>query len=178
MVKFLYSFINCLIALFFILLGVIALILPWSPLVRSDIVQFILEDHAAISLFGFGFVAIGVGIIVSIIQYDRKRSYVIHSGHHSALVNETIAQHYLDSYWQQLFPKVQIPCRIQIKKKQIKIFAELPYVPVEEQQSLVTHIQAELDDILKRILGFREESVLHINFQSKKNAAPFNDQSS
>lgn len=174
--NFIYSLINCLIALFFILLGLIALILPWSPSIRTELIQFFLEKSLPISLFGLGFLAIGIAILTQIILKIRHTNYyVIHSGINSVLVDEEILQKYLSSYWQQLFPSQDVSSHFVIKKNKIKVFAELPGIAPEEHDMLVKHIESDLSDIFNRILGYTNDFVLQVSFKKNNSKKLKND---
>lgn len=168
---FLYSLISFIIALFFILLGIIGIILPWSPDVRSHIVNFIFEDSVFIFLFGLGFFFIGTAIVVNIIVSSRRRYYEVRSGSSLVKVDETLFQSYLNTYWKQMFPKNEIPNRVTLRKNKIHITADLPYIPLAQQKELLEKIEGDLNDIFNRILGHRHECLISISFQSEPEKA-------
>ena len=161
----LYSTVSVVIGLFFILLGLLGILLPWSPHIRTDFIQFILENSIAISLFGFGFIVIGAIVVIEVYSNMRRKIYYVRRGKKSIIIDEEIMKNYLQSYWKQSYPKQDIPSRLLIKKNRIKIVAELPFVPKLEQESLVEHIQDDLQDIFSRLLGYSHDLVLAASFQ-------------
>lgn len=163
----LYYFISFLFATFFLLLGILATILPWSTAVRTDLVSLILENSLAMSLFGFGFLVIGGFILISLLLRLRKRYYYIRVDHHAITVDETIIQHYLEEYWKQKFPNREIPSRLILKRNKIKIVADLPYSPKEERKKSISVIQNDLRDLLEKILGYSHSFVLRLSFKAK-----------
>jgi hypothetical protein len=167
MFNMLYSLISFVVALFFILFGIIGLILPWSAGVRTDLIQFILENTLAISIFGFGFVIIGSTLVINLVQNLKKNHYYIRSDKQLVVIDEALLQQYLNSYMKDLFPDHEIPARLTVKKNKIKITADLPYTPLPQQELFINRMRHDLDEILKRILGYSNEFVLSISFSNK-----------
>lgn len=164
MFKFLYSLINFIVAIFFILFGIIGLILPWSATVRTELIEFILANTLAIAIFGFGFVVVGCTIVINLMQNLKRRHYYIHSENHSVAINEALIQQYLNSYMKELFPQHDIPTRLSIKNNKIKISADLPYTPPTQQELFIHRMKGDLEEIFKRILGYSNEFILSISF--------------
>lgn len=162
---FLYSLISFFVGLFFILLGVIGILLPWSPTVRSLFIRFIQEGSLLIFLFGLGFLIIGTAIAVYVIFSSRKRYYEIRSGENLTMIDEALFQEYLNTYWKQLFPKYDIPNRVTLKKNKIQVTADLPSIPDSQQKALIERIERDLNDIFTRILGYTDDYVISISFQ-------------
>lgn len=163
----LYNFISFVFAAFFLLLGVLAVILPWSTAVRTDLVSFILENSLAISLFGFAFLIIGGFILISLLLRLRKRYYYLRVNQYAITVDETIIQHYLEEYWKKKFPQSEIPNRLILKRNKIKIVADLPYRPKEERKQSIATIQNDLKDLLQQIFGYSQSFKLRLSFKSK-----------
>lgn len=168
----LYSLISLVVALFFIVLGVMSMILLFSPFVRSSLVKFILENSVMIFLFGFCFLVIGVAIVAYIIIGAKKRHYYIKSNNHSIYISEDVFQQYLDSYWKQLFPNQEVPNQVELKKEKIQITAELPFVPIPEQKKIITRIERDLSELFNRLIGYRKEYVLSLSFQPEQRHTP------
>lgn len=171
MSHFLYSLISFIVAIFFLLLGIVGIIIPWSSAVRAHFVQFILEDSLFIFLFGLGFVIIGAAIAINVILNAKKKYYEIHTGNNAAIVDESLFQDYLNTYWRQLFPKHEVPNQITLKKNKIHVAADLPYIPISEQKALLERIEKDLNDIFSRIFGYRNEFVITISFAEAEKAA-------
>lgn len=164
----LYYLVSFVVAGFFLLLGVIGMLLPWSPNVRTELIMFILENSIAISLFGFVFVIVGMTLLINLSSITKRRYYYVRSGHRAIIVDEAILHHYLESYWKQLFPRHDVPHHLVIKKNKIRIVADLPYAHPDERKPILDRIQDELQDILTRVLGYSQELVLAVNFQTRQ----------
>lgn len=167
MSNFLYTLVSFVVALFFILLGVIGIILPWSTGIRSDVIQFILENTLALSLFGFGFTIIGLIIAINVFLSFKKKYYYVKTGKQGVAVDELLVHHYLQSYWEQVFPNHEVPTRLIFKKNRIKITADLPYMPRDQQKVCVERVQTDLNDILKRILGYHDALTFSLSFPKR-----------
>lgn len=163
-----YSLISLIIAIFFILLGIIAVLLPWSPLVRSDIITFILEDSLTIFLLGFSFVLVGVCIVFNIMISARKTYYHVKSGANSILVDENILQDYLNTYLKELFPKSDAPARLILKKNRIHIIADLPYIPKGQQEVILERMKKDLAGVFRNFVGYHHHFTLAASFQPER----------
>lgn len=163
-----YSFISFIVAIFFIMSGVIGTLIPWFPQVRTDVIVFILENSIAIFLFGFCLIVIGMAMVINIVIGSRRRYYHIRSGKNLTSVNQALIEGYLNAYWKNMFPGYEVPNRLSLMNNSIHIAADLPYVAPSQQQVLLDRIKHELHDILNRVLGYRNEFRLNLSFQSSQ----------
>jgi len=161
----LYSLITFIIAIFFIMLGIVSAMLPWSTTVRTNLVQFILEDSFILFLLGSGLIIVGLAIIANIVLGMQHRYYNIKSENHVASLDEKLFQQYLNVYWKELFPNHQIPHQVILKGKTLHVTADLPQVPISEQKQLIGRIENDLNDIFSQYLGYNKEFLLSISFQ-------------
>ena len=159
------SFISLTIALFFLMLGIVSVMLPWSPTVRMDLIRLLLDHSIAIFLFGFGFIIIGLAVIINIAFSARRNYYRLKSGPKSIWVDETVIQNTIDSYWTKIFPKSRIPNHLTLKKNKIHLVADLPFIPLAEQKELLEKIKIDLSDLLATFLGYRDTFYLSASFQ-------------
>lgn len=160
-----YSLISFVVAVFFLMIGIIGVMLPWSSTVRTDLIQFILEDSVVISLFGVCALSIGLAIVINVILGSRRRYYHVKSGSKSVVVDETLIQQYLNSYWRELFPNCDVPNRFSLKSNKIYVAADLPHLPTRDQKVILERIKKDLHDIFNRILGYQNEFHLSVSFQ-------------
>lgn len=168
MYNFFYSLISFIIALFFILVGIVSIMIPWSENVRADLIRFILEDSLAISLFGFAFLVIGLAIVINILLNSRRSYYHVKSGESAIAVDEAVIQQYLTIYWKQLFPDSDIPYKLNLKKNRIHLSVDLPYHPQEEQRLLLERIRQDLRRLFSSQIGYADEFSLSASFQKAK----------
>ncbi|MBA3957498.1 MAG: hypothetical protein H0X51_03765 [Parachlamydiaceae bacterium] len=175
MLNFLYNllnyFANFLVAAFFVLLGGIAILLPWSITMRTELVSLILENSIAISLIGFVVLLVGIAMLISLWMSTKKRYYYLRVSNKLVAVDEALIQTYVEAYWRQLFPVEEVPSRLVLKRNKIKIVANLPYKAPEERKLFLEKVQADLQDIFRRILGYSQDFSLAISFQPKKDVA-------
>jgi len=162
-----YSLISFFIALFFMLIGIVGVMIPWSINVKTLLTQFIFEDSLAISLFGFAFFLIGIAMIIDFLINAQRRHYTISSLKATTTVDEQVIKGYLNTYWKQLFPNSEIPCQLIMKENKIHISVDLPYLPIQVQKPLLERIRKELIGLFSQILGYKEEFFLSASFQKQ-----------
>lgn len=142
--------------------------LPWSPIVRSDLIQFILEDSLAICLFGFGFIVVGLAVIINIAFSAKHSYYQLRAGPYSVSIDEEIIHEYLNTYWKNLFPQSPVPNRLTIKKNKIYLVADLPYIPLPEQKRFLEKVKMDLSELFTSTLGYKDMFYLSVSFQSEQ----------
>jgi hypothetical protein len=169
MTNLFYTIGSLVIGVFFSMIGVIGIMIPWEPEIRTAVVQFIFENSISIVLFGFAFLVIGLSILCNLLLSFRKRHFTLRSGIKAVLVEEPILQEYLHNYWREAFPTHEIPSRLTVKKNRIHIYADLPYVPKAEQKDLMENIRHDITELLARMFGYRQTLTLSISFQREKN---------
>lgn len=164
----LYYLVSFVLTIFFLMVGLIGIILPWSPTIRTGLVELILQDSLAISLFGFAFLIIGLGFSVSLYLNAKRKNYYLKLNDTYIVVNEAIIRHYLHDYFSQRFPNHSIPSRFVIKSNKIKIAADLPFVPKEEQPLMVSTIRQDLYEIFNKVLGYPHQCILNLSFPKNR----------
>lgn len=150
------------------LIGLIGAMIPWSNEIRNMIVKFIFHDTLAISLFGYAFFLIGLALAADIVINIRKRPYKISSLKGPIAVDEAVIQTYLNEYWKQLFPENDVPCHVSLKDNKIHVAVDLPYLPIQEQKTLLERIRKDLIGIFTKILGYRDEFYISASFQENR----------
>jgi|LakMenE18May11ns_1017448.scaffolds.fasta_scaffold9937142_3 hypothetical protein len=162
-----YSFISLLIALFFVLLGVIGVIFSWFPAAKAAFIQFLIEDSYLLFLFGIAFIVIGMALMMNIISSGRRQYYHISSGQKSLTIDETVIQNYLNSYWKNLFPKAHVPSKLTLKKNKLYLTVDLPYIPPDQQKPVLERIEKDLSELLATTFGYKEPFYLTASFQAE-----------
>lgn len=162
-----YSLINAAIAFFFMLVGLVSLSLFFSVQMRTDFIQFVLEDTVLLPIFGITLVAIGVGVLINSFFSLRRKTYRISSGNYVTSLDENLFKQYLETYWKQKFPQKEVPCTVCLKRNKILVSAELPFVPLAEQKAVLSHIDSDLSQILTQYLGYHRKYVINISFKPK-----------
>ncbi len=160
-----YSLISLIVALFFLMLGLMCVMLPWSPSAQTDLIFLILDYSVLIAWFGLSLILIGLSIIIPVTLNARHNYYHLRTGPRSVKIDESIIQSYLDSYWRQLFPHSEVPHRFTLKRNKIHLTADLPYIPADEQKELLLQIKEELEGMLRTFLGVQQPLSLSASFQ-------------
>jgi hypothetical protein len=153
------------LAFFFLTLGIIIFLLPLSMAVRSGLLDFILNNTLGFTLFGLGFMAIGVLLCINLWVEFKKRYYYVSKGTHTVKVDETLVCQYLKTYWEQRYPQQEIPTRVTLKKNKIEISSTLPNIPEAEREALCIEVKNEVRELFNRVLDYSEDIALTISFK-------------
>lgn len=156
----LYWFTRFILAIFFMVLGVASMLLPWWPEMRSELVQFILEENKLIVLFGAAFFLIGLTLLLYLCLSKRRRYYTIRLD--TCAVEENVVRGYLEKYWKEAFPEVSIAHCFTLKKNQLHIVADLPYS--EQPEEVLANIKKDLTEIFTQLLGYHKTIILSLSF--------------
>ena len=162
--KLLYSSLTFVMGLFFVVIGIVGLLALWFQHIRTSLVVFMLENAVMISIFSLGLLAIGMAVLIHVFQSTKHHYYKIECGRHLASVDEGLIHDYLNSYWNELFPKFGVPTKVTLKNNKISINADLPYYPIEGQKTLLGKVDKDISKILAKIFGYNREFSLQIRF--------------
>ena len=154
------------IALFFILLGIIwhldSLVVKY-PCGGRQHCRRAFDRHLG---FRHRLFAIGVAVVMNILLGSKTSYYQFTVGKNHVYVDEAVIQSYLREYWKELFVGQEIPNRITLKGNKINVVVDLPYVDPEQQTPLIDKIQRELTELFGDLLGYRQQFHLSLSFQS------------
>lgn len=156
----LYLLTRFILAIFFMIFGTAAMFLPWWPEMRSELVQFILEENAMIVLFGLVFFLIGLALLLYLFFSKRRRYYTIRLD--TCSVEENVIKGYLEKYWQEAFPSESVSHYFTLKKNRLHIVADLPHS--SEPEVRLETIKNELTEIFTKLLGYPKQVTLSISF--------------
>jgi|GEM_PF-4023690 len=161
-------FLSCscslLLALFFVLLGLFAMLLPWFEKVRMLAIRMIQNESGVLALFGFAFFLMGVAFIGHAVANAGKKSFVIKLKEQKVTVNESLVRNYLREYWQEAYPHHEIPFRILFKRHRLFVQADFPSLSDEEQRTTLQKVERDLEEILHGVIGYRGDVDVSIQF--------------
>lgn len=161
---------SAIIGSFFIIFGVFSLILPWSSYFQEATTQFFLKNTLIFSLFGLGFVLMGLSLIIYTSLQTRHHFIEIRTGDFSVNLDENVIKQYLETYWQEQFPKSHIPFDLTFKKKFIQIVANLPPLQPSDQDQFLEKVKRDLNEMFSQFIGYPNEVHLIASFQEKKDS--------
>lgn len=163
--RFFYLASHLILGTFFLVIGIYGISLPWSPFLREATTQFIEENSLILSLFGLGLLLIGLSIMIHAILSSRRHYAYVKTGKHAILMDENLIEQYLEAYWKEHFPLLQIPFFLTIKKNSILIEADLPFMPDSEKQVFLEKINKDFSDIFGKVMGYMHEVDFIANFK-------------
>lgn len=167
--SFLYSTVLFLLALFFLLLGSFCLLFVTVAELRDLSIQYLLNFPLILLLFGVSFLIVGLAMAIHLFFNSRKKIYTVNNNPKLRVdVNQVIIEktvlHYLESH----YPAREIPVFIKRKKGLINIYAELPFEPEQERESIVAEMDSELQTIFIKVIGATDKISFQASFQERK----------
>lgn len=165
--NFFYSLITFFIAIFFILLGIIGILLPWSTSMQKLIFTFLFDYSRITFLFGLCFLAIGIAVVLNILSNGQRHYYHFKIKGNSVSVDTELLQTYLQKYLKELFPRQDLPCQLQVKKNKIHVTIDFPSMEEPEQDILLKQVRNELKELFSTLLDYKHEFFLSASFQPK-----------
>lgn len=158
---------NGMLGLFFCIVGILGVILPWSSSIQTALINFIFDNSLFLPFFGLTFILIGLSILIYNWKQSRNHYISIKIGPHSTLIDESLVRQYLEIYWKKHFPNQTILPQIEVKKNHLKIQVELPFLPLQEQKSYLEKVQEDLENIFIHLLGYHQPVQLFISFKEE-----------
>ena len=162
--RILYSLCSGIFGLFFILIGLVGLILPWCAAMQRTFTRFIMEEGVVLSLFGSAFLLIGAAMLLYVILHARRRTYYIRGDALAIAVDEALFQRYLSLYGKELFPDKEIPWRLELRRGAVYIAVELPFLPLEAQKPFLEKLKTDLQALFADKIGYCGELRLYATF--------------
>ena len=162
------SAIHFVIGPFFFILGIFGLLLPWSSFLQNLALQLILERPFILSLFGLGFVLIGLSIAAYTVLHSRHRTVRIRTGDLSIALDEKLIHESLEIYFQEHFPRIQIHFTLYLKKHSAEVVANLPPFSLAEQKIFLEQIKQGFNHLFGQVLGYPYDVHFIANFQSEQ----------
>ncbi len=159
-----YRIINFIVAIQFILLGLICLILPRNGDVRDTTIEILHDSPLFMTILGGGLLVIGLVMLTFIMLYGKKRTYQVRKGRCSITVDEKVFNGYVKEYLDKLFPVGAASHYLIQRKKSLMLYLDIPYIPRPEQESITDKIFDEIALILSEKIGFGDELDLTISF--------------
>lgn len=165
MTHFIYSLITLFIAIFFVLLGLIGIIISLSSNMKALAASLILDHSILMFIFGLCILCIGAATVFNIVISSRRKYHNFKVGNQPVSVDTQLIESYVKNYLQDLFPNTETPSRVELKKSKLHITLDLPYIPLESQHDLTERMKSELQELLTTLLGYKQPFNLSVSFQ-------------
>jgi hypothetical protein len=166
--RFFYLTTYCILGTFFCVVGAFILLLPWSSFLQILTSQWLTQYTFLFSCFGFGLVLIGFSTVFYACVSNKYRYLHIRIGPRAVSLDEKLIHNYLETYWQQLFPDTPPAFVVHLKKQNVQIIAEFPFLSVEQQKEFLKQVEDDLSHLFRKIFGYSQEIHLFANFQSDR----------
>lgn len=142
-----------------VLLGLFLIGLQYAPHVREAIAQFF--SRPTIFLFiGSLIFCLGILLLMGFYSMHRGVFYSVNMRAGKISVDGKIICTYLHDYWKKRFPDQTLAVDVDVSKKKIQLYVELPNL--ENQEEILKHAEAEFGQILSSQLGYEREFLLSV----------------
>lgn len=168
MIHFFYSLITFFIAIFFVILGILGVVIPYSPSLRQEALSHLLDHSPTLFLFGFSCTAIGIALLANIITQSRRKYYNYTIGPNNISVDESIIEQYLTNYWKEIFPDHDTPYKLRVKENIIHLTVDFPIEKEEFPKGGVEEIKNDLRHLFDTTIGYTSPFSLSVSFRTKK----------
>lgn len=159
-----FQMISYLLALFFVMLGILCTVIPWSEPMRRVLVDFLEHGWATLFFIGVGCLVIGLAVLINLSISGSRRYYAIRTGPSTISIDKALIEAYLKEYFSGRYPKRDIPCRVMVKRNHLQIAADLPNTPLSGQRDLLKDIEKEIRELLSTNIGYDKSLRLFISF--------------
>ena len=164
--RFFTLLINFIVGLFFLLVGLLGILLPWFPSWQDTLIDKILNQPLILSLFGFSFLLIGASIFIYAFLSTHYQYILLRTGKNAVQIDKTVIENYLKSYWEKQFPQTTIPFTVILKKHSIQVQAHFPFLPLEQQKTFLEKIGQDFPYLFEELIGYSQEVNLIASFQN------------
>jgi hypothetical protein len=151
----------------FILAGTIAILIPWLPSIRTEIVYFILEKSMILFVMGVALLIIGLAMIAYVRLSTGQRTFYVRHAPHPVEVKLDTVSGYLNTYFKEMFPGMEIPHEVILHRNKIRLYVDFPYIIKEEQEPLTDRLYEELAGVLDEKLGCTYPLELSVSYNNR-----------
>lgn len=161
----LFSAIHLFVVFFIFILGVMSLLVPFSPGLRFSMTYLLAEQSSIFLWIGSFSVSLGTLFFIGLWRLNKKRYLQIKMQHNQTIIEEAIIKEYVQSYWKEMFPSIEPAFDIVIHphQKLELITQNFPSLEEEQKESLFERVQSELGVLLARHLGYEKDFFLTIS---------------
>ncbi len=151
----------------FILAGTVAMLIPWLPTVRTEIVLFVLEKTMLLFVMGVALLIIGLAMIAYVRLSMGQRTFYVRKDSHPVEVQREVLQGVLNIYFKEMFPGMEIPHEAILHRNKVRLYLDFPYIIKEEQEPLTDRLYEELSALLDESLGCSKPLELSVSYNNK-----------
>ena len=151
----------------FILAGTVAILIPWLPTIRTEIVLFILEKSMILFVMGVALLIIGLAMIAYVRLSTGQRSFFVRNTPHPIEVELDVVRNFLNTYFKEMFPGMEIPHEVVLHRNRVSLYVDFPYIIKEEQGPLTDRLFEELSIALDEKIGYTQALELSVSYNNR-----------
>ena len=164
--RFFTSTIHFFSGVFFVLFGLLTLMIPSTPSYRAMMISLLAEGWLPLTIMGILFIALGI-ILLQLITVRRRSYYQLRSGEQAVTISESLIEESLKHYWTNRFDDKEVFCDLAITKKGLHITLDFPHVELRDQKDFIKRAENDVKVILDKTIGYQGPFHLSASFQQK-----------
>jgi hypothetical protein len=143
-------------AVLVMLTGVFFIGLGYASHLRVLIARFIVESSLPFSMVGFLILGSGILLMLGFYAMNRGVYFTVAMGKKGVLVDPTLVRGYLDVFWKEKFPGLDLGVDVSVSKEQkLEIFVEMPTFPKRDLEGFLVEVEGELSLLLRSKIGYK-----------------------
>lgn len=152
----LFSAAQCGFAVLVMLTGIFFIGLGYASHLRILIAHFIAESSLPFSMVGLLILGGGILLLLGFYAMNRGVYFSVSMGKRGALVDPTLIRGYLDLFWKEKFPGLDLGVDVLVSKEQkLEIFVEMPTFPKGDVEGFLAEVEGELSLLLQSKIGYK-----------------------
>jgi hypothetical protein len=159
----LFSAVQFVFVVILFLLGGFFIGLKHAPLLCSIVARFFSEQAKGLTVIGYALVGCAFLLLCGFYAMNRRMYYQVKMKGARCEVDSQLIRSYVQGYWNEIFPDQSCQTDVLLHvNQQIEVFAEMPGLPIQEQQVLLSQIEVELGSLLARTFGYHRDFLVTV----------------
>jgi len=152
----LFSAIHLLVVFFIACVGLVLVILPFSPKLLFAVTMSLINSPEVYGKVGYGILGSSVVLFFGFYMLNRRR--FIQYKMEGFSIDPKVAEKYVRDYWHGLFPGNDVEVLVR-RPGQLEVIAQMPTV----EEELLERIEKELGSIFSSKLGYNDSFILTVH---------------
>lgn len=157
---------SILFAFFFVAMGVLLFMIPFSAGFRQSVLDFVQGSTLLLCLSGMSLASIGGSVLYWLLRSHRRNYYHVETSGVTVDVDQEVFAQLLEQYWLRAFPTEKILSHLEVCENKVKVVADMPFVPYEDQKDVIRKVEEEVAALFAEMVGYKNEISLSVSFPS------------
>ena len=136
------------------LLGILFIFIAFSSQIQNKIIAFVSSSPWFFVLSGVSLLLLSFALVIYAFKMIYRRHVQIRTGSLDIRLDESVIRAYLDAYWKKHFPESKIQYELIFERRRVKVLANLPYLPLEDQKTFLEKVKKDFNHLFGDLLGY------------------------